>query len=257
MSEDQRAHFTVILAQHAHHLFGIRGLGKLRETTQVKKHHRDFPPVRLEGILSSAGDDQVRQLRREEALEPSQTLELSNLVLHSLLEVAVPLGQFLGLCLDSVVEFLDAKQRTHPCEEFGLIHGLGQEIVGPGIKALDPLLRGIERRHHHHGEYCGFRGCANPPAHFVPAYVGHDDIEQDQVRLFRRDLLQRFCARRRRHHRIALYAKQIHQKFHIPGCVVHDENFCRIHGDTPALRGRLSISLTAATNSFTLIGLDW
>jgi len=39
---DQRAHRGVVPAQHAHHLLGIRGLGKLRETAQSR--NRQQPP---------------------------------------------------------------------------------------------------------------------------------------------------------------------------------------------------------------------
>ena len=90
-------------------------------------------------------DHQVGQLRRQEAPQPTDALELGHLVLHPLLELAVPRGDLVGLPLDGVVVALEPGQRPHPRQQLALVEGLGDEVVRAGLQPLQPL-RGARRR---------------------------------------------------------------------------------------------------------------
>ena len=77
---DERAHLGVILAEHAHDFLGLGGLREGGEAAQVEKHHDDLAPVGLEGIVGTAGHDELGELGREEPLEAAELLELADLV---------------------------------------------------------------------------------------------------------------------------------------------------------------------------------
>ena len=101
--EDQPAHRGVVFAEHAHHLLGIGGLGERGEAAQVEEDDGDLAPVALQRIVGAAGDDQLGELRREEALQPADPLELRDAVGDALLERAVQLGELgaSGACTSS------------------------------------------------------------------------------------------------------------------------------------------------------------
>ena len=91
--EDQLAHRGVILAQHRHDLLRLGRFGERSEAAQVEEHHRDLPPVATQRVLGAAGDDQLGELRREEALEPTQAAELLQLFVDALLKGRVPFAR--------------------------------------------------------------------------------------------------------------------------------------------------------------------
>ena len=149
------------------------------------------------------------------------------------------------------MKHLDPEERLHPREQLLLADRLGEEIVGTRFDPLHALLRGIERRHHDHGECGGRATAADLAADLVPAHLGHDDVEQDEVGLLRLDLLERLGARGRRDDDIALDGQQIGQQLDVVRGVVDDEDLRRRR------HVRSSIARTASRNSFTRIGLDW
>ena len=243
MGQNQSAHLGVVLAEHAHHLFRLGRLGEGGEPAQVEEHHGDVAPVALERILGAAGDDQLGELWREEALEPAQALELGHLLLHPMLERVVQLAQL-------VVKRFDAEQRAHPGEQLRLIDRLGQEVVGASLDALHALLGGIERGDHHDRQHGRGRVVANLPAHLVAAHLRHHHVEQHQVGVLALDDGQRLGARRRGDRAIALGREQIGQELHVLRGVVHDE-------DGRGHRRPATAPSTAARNSRRLIGLVW
>ena len=129
----------MVLAQHAHHLLGLGRLGEGGEAAQVEEHDGDLAAVALQRILGAAGDDQLGELRREEALEPRQPLELGDLLAHALLQRRVPVGELAAWSAPCRAA-LDAQQRAHAREQLGLVDRLGEEVVGAGLDALDALL---------------------------------------------------------------------------------------------------------------------
>jgi hypothetical protein len=116
----QPADRRVVLAEHRHHLLRIGGLGEGGEAAQVEEHDRDLAAMALQRILGAAGDDQLGELRREEALQPADPLELAHAVGHALLEAPVQLGELALLAQHLLVERLDAQQRAHPRQQLAL-----------------------------------------------------------------------------------------------------------------------------------------
>ena len=184
--EDQLARDLVVLAQHAHHLLGLRDLGEGGEAAQVEEHHGDLAAMALQRIVGAAADDQLGQLRREEAAQPPDPLELGDLRRHALLERGVPLLDFVGQRLDRVVQALDAQHRAHARGERRMVDRLGQVLVAAGLEPGDHVLR-VGHRGDHDDRRERERGVgAQPPADLDAVELGHHDVEQDQVGLSRR-----------------------------------------------------------------------
>ena len=152
---DELPHHLVVAAQQAHDLLGLGGVGEGGESAQVEDDDGDLAPVCRERIVHVAGHDALGQMRREEALELGQALQLAELLLHALLQAGVQLGELRCLRLHGVVERLDAQQRAHPREQLGRVDRLGQEVVGAGFQPLDAFLRGIQRGDHHDRQDAG------------------------------------------------------------------------------------------------------
>ena len=114
---DEAAHLAVVEAQQAHHLLGLGGVRERGEAAQVEDDDGDLAPAGGERIVHVARDDALGQMRREEALELGQALQLVELLLHALFQAGIQLRQLAGLRLHGVVEGLDAQQRAHPREQ--------------------------------------------------------------------------------------------------------------------------------------------
>ena len=136
-----------------------------RKTTVTSRRWRP------ERIFRTARHDQLRQLGREEALEPREALELADLLRHALLERPVQLGELGRLGLHGVVELLDAEERPDPREKLGLIHRLREEVVRAGLEPLDPLLRRGPARSPSPPAGCRSRDRPGSAAHLVAAHL--------------------------------------------------------------------------------------
>ena len=94
----------VVLAEHRHHVLGLDRLRERGEAAQVAEHDGDLAPVALQERVVARGDDQLGELRREEAAQPAEPLELVDLLAGRAARAArlnaVELG---GLRLDRVV----------------------------------------------------------------------------------------------------------------------------------------------------------
>jgi hypothetical protein len=126
----------------------------------------------------------------EEALEASHPIELGHLVADPLLERPVQFRELGGLALHGVVQLLHAHEGADPGQELGLVHGLGEKVVGPRFEPLDPLLRGIERGDHHHGQDPGGRVVADLATDLVAAHLRHHYVEQHEIRALGVDLAE-------------------------------------------------------------------
>ena len=173
----------VVFAEHRHHVFRIGGLGERGEAAQVEEDDRDLAPVALQRIVGAAGDDQLGELRREEALQPAHLLELANAVGDALLERAVQLGELALLAQQLVVERLDAQQRAHAREQLVLADRLAEEVVGAGVEPLGALLGRVERGDEDDRQHRVRRIGADRAADVVAAHAGHHHVEQDEVGL--------------------------------------------------------------------------
>ena len=71
----------MIGVEEVHHLLGLGDLGKAGKAAQVAEQHDDLAPVMLQdaGVVA-VGDDEVGDLRRQEALQAARPLELVDLL---------------------------------------------------------------------------------------------------------------------------------------------------------------------------------
>ena len=238
----------MVFAQHPHDLLGLRRLGEGGESPQVEEDHGDLAPVALERVVGAPADDRLGELRREEPLEPGQALELGHLLGHALLQCTAQLGQL-------IPQALDPQQRADTGEQLGLMDGLGQEVVGPGVEAFHALLAGIERGHHHDRQHGGGRVLADRATHVVAAHARHHDVEQDEVRRVALDHAERLGAGGGGERGVAARGEDVGQQLDVAGRVVDDEDARRVV-HAPLAR-RSSASRTAARKGRTLMGLDW
>ena len=84
----------MILAQNCHDLLGLGRLREGREPAQIAEHHGDLAAVAVEQLLVAARQDELGDLRRQEALEPAHAFDLGDLLRDALLERPVPAREF-------------------------------------------------------------------------------------------------------------------------------------------------------------------
>src|SRR5438128_470100 len=96
--------------------------------------HRHAPPVALQQPVVVRRDDDLGDLRREEAAQPSQLLELRDLLPDALFEPLVQLAEIGRLPLDRVVVLLDPQERADARQELRLFDRLADEIVGARVQ---------------------------------------------------------------------------------------------------------------------------
>src|SRR5206468_4274544 len=142
---DDRAHRRVVFAEHRLDFFRLGSVGERREPAQIGEDVAYFAAMRRQDRLLARRDDRVGDVRRKEALELTEALELGDLLIDAFFELQVPLLQRVGLASNLILQRLYPQQRAHAREELGLVDRLGEEIVGAGLDSLDPLLRRIER----------------------------------------------------------------------------------------------------------------
>ena len=99
-------HRGVVVAQQRHHLFRLGALGKAGEAAQIAEHDNDLAAMAFEDAFIALGDDQVSQLRREEAAQFAGPLDLGELRGNARFELAVPPGDFVGTRADFFFERL-------------------------------------------------------------------------------------------------------------------------------------------------------
>ena len=152
---------------------------------EVAEDDHDLAAVALQERLVAGVQDQLGHLRWEEAPQTRGPLELRDLRLDAFLQLAIPCLQLFRLTANRVLIALDSNERLDPGKQLGLIEGLGDEVVGPGLDRPD-LLLGVARGDHHDRQEGGVGVLADPPAHLVAVHAGHQDVQQDEVWLLRR-----------------------------------------------------------------------
>ena len=222
--QDQPAHGRMVFTEDAHHLLGIGGFGKGGEAAQVQKNDGNLAPVAFQRIIGATGDDQIGQLRRKEAFQATDLLQLFHPFGDARLKRLVPIRQFGLLPHHLVVQMLDAQQRPDAGQQLGLIHRLGQKIVGAGVQSLGAFLGRIQRRHQHHRQHAVRRVGPNRLTDFVTAHAGHHHVQQNQIRRLRLQLVQPFLTGGRRHGLVALGAKQVGQQLDVHRHIVNHQN---------------------------------
>ena len=120
---------------------GGAALGEGGEPAQVAEHHGHVAPVAFEervGLRSRR--DEIGDLRRQEALQPADPLDLRDLLRRRAPRASCSSrGELCGLLLDLVVQRLDPQHRAHPRDERRLVEGLGEIVVGAGVEPCDDI----------------------------------------------------------------------------------------------------------------------
>jgi hypothetical protein len=80
-------------AQQRHHVFRVRTFGKTREAAQIAKECGNLSTMAFELLLAARRDDQVGDLRRQEAPQPSHLFYFAFLVGDALFELLVTRGR--------------------------------------------------------------------------------------------------------------------------------------------------------------------
>ena len=180
---NDRAGAGVVLAEDRHHFLRLGGLGESGEAAQVAEHDRDVAAVAVENAIVARRKDELRHLRRQEALEPVHALDMRELLRHALLERAIPRNEIGGLRAHLVGQLLDPQHRLDPGGERGLVDRLGQIFVGarlePGDDVLAVGLRGDQDDRRERQIGIGL----DLPAGFDAVDLRHHDVEQDQIRM--------------------------------------------------------------------------
>lgn len=98
---DNLAKRSVVLSQYFHYLLGLSCLRQGGESAQVTKNHGNIATMAFQQAIVACGDHHFRELRREEPLETIHSLQLSELLGHTLLECPIPFGKFGSLRLET------------------------------------------------------------------------------------------------------------------------------------------------------------
>ena len=96
----------MVLLQNIRYFLGLAAVGERGEAAQVEEHDNDLAPVCLQQVLAAAIDDRLGNLRRKEAFQSRQAVELRQLLLNALLELPVPFGELRRLRSNLVTQHL-------------------------------------------------------------------------------------------------------------------------------------------------------
>src|SRR5207302_10610458 len=120
----------VIRAQDADDLLRLGGLGKGGEPAQVDEHDGDVAAMGLEGVGGTAGHDQLGEVRREEALETPERLELGDLLRDTPLQGLIELVELAPISSFLIVESLFLETSTDPGLKKHWVERLGEVVLG-------------------------------------------------------------------------------------------------------------------------------
>ena len=82
----------------------------------------------------------------------------------------------------------------HAVEQFQLVDGLAEKIVGAGLDRPFDVAQRVQRGDHQDHDVTGGRVALELLADLKPTQLWHHHVEQDQVRLERRHLIQRIAS---------------------------------------------------------------
>jgi hypothetical protein len=81
----------MVVAQQGHHVFRIRAFSEPGEAAQVAEECRNLPAMAFELLLRARRDDQISDLRRQEASQPSHAFNFAYLVSDAVFKLLVQL----------------------------------------------------------------------------------------------------------------------------------------------------------------------
>ena len=123
-----------------------------------------------------------------------------------------------------VLELLAPDLRQHAGAQQLEVARLGDVVVGAGAEALDHRLAILDRRQHHDRNVAHDRALLDAPAGLPAADARHQQVEQHAVDRLDREQLERFLARARQHHLVAVGAQRVGELLQIGLAVVDRED---------------------------------
>jgi hypothetical protein len=84
----------MIQPEQGHHVFGVGAFRKSGEATQIAEQSGDLAAMAFQLLFRSGRNDQIGDLRRQEATQPAHALDLADLVGHTLFELLIQLDDF-------------------------------------------------------------------------------------------------------------------------------------------------------------------
>jgi hypothetical protein len=115
-----------------------------------------------------------------------------------------------------------------------LVHGLGQEVIGTGLKALQAVGRLIQRRHHDDRQMRRLRRALEVLAHLETVHTRHHYIEQHDIAIAPfadRDGIRAICGSAD----VEILSRQPHfQKLDVRKQVINDQDPCCHYEFAPA-----------------------
>ena len=133
------------------------------------------------GIVGAAGHDELGELRREEALEPAQPLELGDLLGDAPLQRLVPLRQLAAMARLLVVQALLLQAGADPRLQEHRVERLGQVVLGAELDAAHHAVHLVQRRDHEDRDVAQRGIGLEPLEHGIAVQVRHHDVEQHEV----------------------------------------------------------------------------
>src|SRR6266404_887260 len=179
----------MILGQQGHDVLGLGGLGEGGEAAQVAEQRHDLAAVVRQDFLVTRRNDGLRELRREKPAQPTDALQLVDLLAYPRFQTLIEETEFAALRLDLVVQRLDAQHGTHARDQRAMVDRLGEIVIAAGGTRLGLVARqriGSDGDHRN-----GFqrRIGLDAPRRLVAVHHRHLDVHQDQVGL----VLGRLC----------------------------------------------------------------
>ncbi len=117
-----------------------------------------------------------------------------------------------------------SQQRPDPRRQFQFIHRLRQKIIRSRLHRLLDVRHFVQRGHHDHRDVSRLFLLLQSLAHLVPAQLRHHDVQQDQIRLFVHDTLQRRHPVVSHVYLIPLTCQISLQQFAVLLIVIHNQN---------------------------------
>src|SRR6266566_2413653 len=220
----QPPHLPVILAQDAHDLLRLGGLGEGGEPAQVDEHDGDLAPMGLEGVGGAAGHDQLGEVRREEALETPEPLELGDLLRDTPLQGLIELGELTPISSLLIVESLFLETSADPGLKKHWVERLGEVVLGAELDAPHHTVDLVERRDHQNRDIAKHGIGLQLLEHGVPVEIRHHHVEQDEIERALDERIERGSPAGCGQHLVALAPEAAGEHVAVVLVVVHDKD---------------------------------
>src|SRR5262245_10567577 len=180
---DDLPNSRMIVSQQHHHVFRVRGFGKTCKASQVTKERSNLASVTLKLLLHPRRNNQISDLWRKEAPQPSHTLDFAELIGHSLFQSFVPVSKLSGLRgkvsrlrRHLIMEPFAFQRCTDPRSERSRLEWFRQVVLGAKLDAANNTVELADRRDHDHWNVAQLRTGSHALQHFVSIQARHHDV---------------------------------------------------------------------------------